>query len=341
WLLLDLGERAASVRESDRLALAAALAHRAAVADLVLAVQEDYYGYLAALALVEAQGSTVAQAQTSLAAAENRRRAGVATVADVLQARTALSQARLVLQQVEGIALVRRGHLASPVGLSPAAEIDVGVLPSRAEVAPAAPQVDALLAEAAARNPDLARARAVADAAEAGATAAARAGLPTLSGQAGVGRTWYVAPREDDADAWWGGLVLRVPLFQRLRSRHDALAARERAAAARARAEATAQGVAVGVWTSHQAVRTASLRVETSADLLASATASAEVAQARYKEGVGSILDLLNAQSALATARAEEVLARADFFVSLARLARAAGRLPAAPETAPPQGASP
>jgi outer membrane protein TolC len=57
---------------------------------------------------------------------------------------------------------------------------------------------------------------------------------------------------------------------------------------------------------------------------------------------VGSILDLLNAQSALALARAEDVLARTDFFVSLARLARATGRLPAAPDgPATPRGASP
>ena len=342
WLLLDLGERAAAVRESDRLALAASLAHRAAVADLILAVQEDYYAYLAALALVEAQRSTVTQAQTSLAAAEDRRRAGVATVADVLQARTALSQARLVLQQIEGGSLVRRGQLASTVGLPPTTQLEVGALPSRVEVGPAAPEVDALLADAAARNPDLAQARAIADAAEAGAAAAGRSGLPTLSGQAGAGRTWYVAPDEGTADAWSGGLVLRFPLFEGFRTRFDAHAARERAAASRARAEATAQGVAVGVWTSYQAVRTAVLRVETSADLLASATASAEVANARYKEGVGSILDLLNAQSALALARAEDVLARTDFFVSLARLARATGRLPAAPDgPATPRGASP
>jgi outer membrane protein TolC len=342
WLLLDLGQRAAAVRESDRLALAAGLAHRAAVADLILAVQEDYYAYLAALALVEAQRSTVTQAQTSLAAAEDRRRAGVATVADVLQARTALSQARLVLQQIEGGARVRRGQLAATVGLSPTADLEVGALPSRVAVGPAAPEVDALLAAAATRNPDLARARAIADADEAGARAAARAGLPTLSGQAGAARIWYVAPEEDTADAWYGGLVVRFPLFEGFRTRFDAHAARERAAASRARAEATAQSVAVAVWSSYQSVRTAVLRVETSSDLLASATASAEVADARYKEGVGSILDLLNAQSALALARAEDVLARTDFFVSLARLARATGRLPPAQEASPAaaQGAS-
>jgi outer membrane protein TolC len=334
WLLLDLGERSAALREAELLARAAVLAHRAAVADVILAVQEDYYGYLAARALVEAQQATVVQARTSLAAAEDRRRAGVATVADVLQARTALSQALLVVQQLEGGALGRRGQLAATVGLPPTAELEVGALPSPAKVGPAAPRVEALLAEATVRNPDLARARALAGAAEARARAADRAGLPTLSGLAGVGRTWRVAPEEDPADAWSAGLFLRFPLFEGFRTRFEARVARELAEGTKARAEATAQGVAVAVWDTYQAFRSAVQRMDTTADLIASASASVEVAEARYKEGVGDILDLLNAQSALALARGEEVLARTEFFLSLARLARAAGRLPAIPEAA-------
>jgi outer membrane protein len=45
------------------------------------------------------------------------------------------------------------------------------------------------------------------------------------------------------------------------------------------------------------------------------------VALGRYKEGVGTIIDLLNAQAALATARSQEILARSGWFVALAQLA--------------------
>jgi outer membrane protein TolC len=65
----------------------------------------------------------------------------------------------------------------------------------------------------------------------------------------------------------------------------------------------------------------------TSADLLASATQSETVARARYKEGVGSIVDLLIAQSALATARAQDVQARWQWRTSLAQLAHDTGAL--------------
>ncbi len=90
-----------------------------------------------------------------------------------------------------------------------------------------------------------------------------------------------------------------------------------------------------------QGVRTSARSVETSRDLLTSAQASAEVATGRYKEGVGSILDLLTAQAALESARGQEVRSRADFLVSLAQLARVTGRLdlPPPPSTAPPSPA--
>lgn len=330
WLLLDLGARGALRAEGELLLVAARLAEHAAVADLVLRVQQGYFGYLGARALVEAQTAAVRQAETNLASAEGRRRAGAATIADVLQARTALSQSRLALQQIEGQALALRGALASLAGLPPTAALDVGALPGSVDAGAVEPAVEGLLAAAAARNPDVGRAEAAAEAAEARASAALRALGPTLSLQATGSLTHYLEPSDAPrSTAWTASLVLRLPLLDGLglKPAYDALAARAGADAARSRADATAQRVALDVWTSFQALRTAGQRVGTSKDLVGSARASAEVAQGRYREGVGSILDLLVAQSALEQALAEDVRARADFLVALAQLARASGRL--------------
>lgn len=338
WVLLDAGGRSALVEEADRLLAAARLAEHAAVADLVLRVQETYFLYLGARALEEAQGAAVRQAETSLAAAEARRRAGVATVADVLQARTALSQSRLALQQFEGQALALRGALATLAGLTPAADLDVGALPIAVEPSAAEAAVEELLAAAAARSPDVARARAAADAARARAKAAGRAGWPVLSLQGSASRTLYLRPEDTDpATAWSVGLSLRLPLFEGLRPAYDAIAARAAADAASARAEATEQRVALDVWSGFQSLRTAGRRVVSARDLVQSATAAAEVTSGRYREGVGTLVDLLNSQAALELARAEDVRARADWFLSLARLQRATGRIeltrtPGAPE---------
>jgi outer membrane protein TolC len=186
--------------------------------------------------------------------------------------------------------------------------------------------VGRLLDEAARQSPDLARARAQAGAAAARADAAGRARLPTLSFAGSAGQLWPIRPEADPRVAWSAGLVLDVPLFDGGRTSYEAAAAREAAAASAERAEQAGRRTQLDTWTSLQAARTAGRRVETSRDLLASASAGAEVTAARYREGVGSILDLLAAQSALAGARAEEILARADWLVSVARLARATGR---------------
>jgi len=327
WLLVDLGGRGARIDEGDRLLEAARLAEHAAVADLVLSVQETYYAYLAARALSEAEAASVKQGEASLEAAEGRRRAGLSTVADVLAARTALAQLRLAQQQYEGQALALRGALAVLAGLPPTAELDVGALPARVDAAAAEPRVEAILAEAAARSPDLGRARALADAADARARGARSALGPTLSAQASGTRLWPLRPDGDPSTLWSAGFVLRFPLFEGLGATYDALAARASAEAFRSRADATARRVSLDVWTTFQALRTAGQRLESARALLESATASAEVSAGRYHEGVGSILDLLNAQAALESARAEDVRARADWLVSVARLARAAGRL--------------
>jgi len=61
--------------------------------------------------------------------------------------------------------------------------------------------------------------------------------------------------------------------------------------------------------------------------LLASAEQSATVALGRYREGVGTVVDVLLARSALATARAEAIQARWEWRTGLAQLAHDAGAL--------------
>jgi outer membrane protein len=85
--------------------------------------------------------------------------------------------------------------------------------------------------------------------------------------------------------------------------------------------------VALDVWEAYQNLSTATQTIRTTLDLLASAEQSERVALGRYKAGVGNILDVLNAQSALANARLQRIQAMLDWQVSRATLARAVGAL--------------
>src|SRR2546425_5200218 len=111
WLLLDFGGRAGSIGATREALLAADWTHNATLQSVVLAVEQSYFLYLGTKGLLDAQQTTLKEAQTNLDAAEQRHRVGLATIPDVLQARTAFSQARLALESPQGELQTTRGAL--------------------------------------------------------------------------------------------------------------------------------------------------------------------------------------------------------------------------------------
>jgi outer membrane protein len=326
YLLFDIGGRRGRVAGARQRLIAASFTHNAVIQDVVLQVQLAYFEYLANRALLLAQRTTLEEAEQNLTAAEERRRVGLATIADVLQARTAASQARLDLQAVEGNLQVSRGALALALGLPANLPYDVDSTAMETPIAAVADSVDAIIVAAVAGRPDLAAARAEAAAARAGITETRSAMLPSLQFGATGGRT-YATTIPDGAGSYTLSLGLAIPLFNGFARQYDLRAAEYAAEAAAARSESLRQQVTFQVFRAYYALQTATRRVATAADLVASAQQSSEVALGRYRSGVGSVLDLLAAQSALASARAQQVDARLAWSVSLAQLAHDAGVL--------------
>jgi outer membrane protein len=326
YLLFDFGGRSGRVAGARQRSFAASFSHNAAIQDVVLQIQVAYFQYLANRALLQAQRTTLEEAELNLTAAEERRRVGLATIADVLQARTAASQARLDLQAVEGNLQTSRGALALALGLPANLPYDVDSTETTAPVAAVADSVDAIIRAAVAGRPDLAAARAEAEAARADIREARSALLPSLQFGATGGRT-YATTIPSGANSYTLSLGLAIPLFDGFSRQYDVRASEYAAEAAAARSESLRQQVTFQVFSAYYALQTATRRVATADDLVASATQSNEVARGRYRSGVGSVLDLLAAQSALASARAQQVDARLAWSVSLAQLAHDAGVL--------------
>jgi outer membrane protein len=326
YLLFDFGGRSGRIESSRQDLLAAGFTHNAAIQDVVLQIQVAYFQYLAARSLLEAQHTTLAEAQANLEAAEERRRVGLATIADVLQARTAASQARLDLQSTEGNLQTTRGALALSLGIPANLPYDVDSTAAEVPVAALADSIDGLIASALKGRPDLAAARSQAEAARAGIGEARSSLLPSLNLNATAGRT-YATTIPNGANSYNVGVELSIPLFNGFSRQYDLRAAQFQAEAATARSETLRQQVVYQVFSAYYALQTSTRRVRTAEDLVASAQQSNDVALARYKAGVGTVLDLLAAQSALASARAQRVDARLNWSVSLAQLAHDAGVL--------------
>ncbi|PYT14186.1 MAG: TolC family protein [Acidobacteria bacterium] len=325
-LLLDFGGRKAAVEEARQALIAADWSHNAAIQDAVLRVEQAYYQYLNARTLEKAEAAAVKEAQASLDAATLRHDAGLSTLVDILQAKTGLSQARLSHETVQGQIQTIHGVLATALGLAANTGFEVEIPEQDIPLQQGTEEVERLIAEAQARRPDLAAARSFVLKTEAHVRQVKSLDRPILSTSLNAGRIYY-APDYNYQDVYGAALTLTVPIFNGLTYHYNVFKAEADAETERARLDNLRQQVIFQVWSSYYSQKTATQRVATSRDLVESARQSYEAISARYRAGVGSILDLLTAEAALEAARAQETGARTDWFLAVAQLAHDTGSL--------------
>lgn len=326
YLVFDFGGRSGSIDVARQAAISADLTHNAAIENTILQAEIAAFGYMATRAQRDAQQAAVDEAKAALQAAQERHNVGLATIADVLQARTALSQSQLALESLEGSLHVARGTLAVAMGLPANAPFEVPQIAPADSMHTVTASVDSLIEIAVRARPDLAAARAQATGAASQVRVARAALFPTL-GVSATGGSNASTVSTFTGRTYTFNFGVQVPLFTGFAREYDVRAANDELIAAEARAKLTKQQVIQQVFNAYYGLRTATDRVRTAADLLASATQSETVARGRYREGVGSIVDLLIAQSALASARAQEIDARWQWRAALAQLAHDVGVL--------------
>jgi len=326
YLLFDLGGRSGSIEEARERAIAADLTHNATVHDVILQVESALFSYLATRALRDAQEESVREAIADTAAAAERMHVGVATLAEVLQARTQLAQGRLQLATLQGQEVTAKGNLATAMGLPANARFEVGNVQASDTVARITASVDSLVNAAITTRPEVAEVRAEAASLAAAVRVARSAGYPalTLSSTTSSMQSTQSGVSPRNAQLFLG---VQIPIFNGFSRQYDTRAAREQYDAGLARLASTRQQVAGQVFAAYSALTTANDRVRSARELLVAAQQSADVALGRYREGVGAIVDLLLARSALATARAEDIQARWEWRTALAQLAHDTGLL--------------
>ena len=324
WLLYDFGARSANLENARQLLSAASSTLDATVQSVFLAALQSYYNAQAAREAVTAALESEKASRESLSASEVRYRVGTGTPADRLQAQTAWSQATLNRIKVEGLLKNAFGTLANVMGMDASQPLKLAVVSNALPDAGFERDIEALIAEARERRPDLKAAEAQVKAAQSSVDYSRASGLPTLS--LGAGPTWAdtggISTHANSV-----GLTLTLPIFSGFETTYKVRSAQARAEATAAQRDNLRLQVALDVWTAYQSLNTATQTVKTTADLLASAEQSERVALGRYKAGVGNIIDVLNAQSALAAARLQRIQALLDWHVSRAALAKAVGVL--------------
>ena len=327
YLILDFGGRAGTIEAAKQRAISADLAHNIAVNDVVLQAESGLFSFLATRALRDAQITAVQEATADTAAAEARLRVGVGTLQDVLQTRTALAQARFQLATFEENLLAARANLAAALGLHANARFDIPNITVGDSVARVSATVDTIVNRSLALRPEVTQAHADAAALAAEIRVARSAGYPALTLSSTQS---YVRSLQGTSTSGHNSsltLGVQIPIFNGFARQYDVRSARDQYEAGLARIASAEQRVTVQAYTSYAELQASTERVGEAVDLLTSAQQSSDVAQGRYREGVGTIVDVLLARAALEQARAEDIQAKWEWRTALAQLAHDVGSL--------------
>lgn len=297
-----------------------------ASATLALATVQAYGRTLVAEASRRAAEAAREAAREDLVRAEHRRESGVASDADVLAlvAHVADLEQRAIHRQ--GEAAVSRAQLNRLMGVPIEREYQL-VSPSESDdVVLAATRIEALLAEAERSRPELRRAAAAQQAADADRTVARAGLLPQVAVQAAfdVSGTQF----NDRASAWIAGAALRWNLSLGGAERAQLQAATNARVRASAEAEDVRAAVHVEVVTALRQLQAAQARQSAGRAALEQARESHRITRDRFDAGLAGVTDVLRASSAVVDAETQRTAAQVDAVVSEAMLRRALGRHP-------------
>jgi outer membrane protein TolC len=246
----------------------------------------------------------------------------------VLQAQTAHEQAVIARVQADAAAKSAHGTLAVTLGRTADQTFLLAPEPVPTEVPALSARIADLMREASRQRPDLAAARFQRDAAEADITVAQALGRPSIS--VGVLHQFISTTGVPNQNYDQIGVSVTVPLFTGFNVTYGVRQAQAALHVSEANLEQVQLNVTLDVWNGYYNLESANQQLTATADLLKTAEENEQVAIGRYKAGVGSIVDVLTAQTALATARELRINSELGWKVARAQLALALGRLSSA-----------
>ena len=327
YTVLDFGGRSGRIDAARAQVLAANFAFNDSHRNVIFQVQRAYYRLLNSMGQEDAARASLSNAQAVQQAAEDRMAHGLATLPDVLEARSATAQADYDLQAVLGSEEIARGDLATAVGTRATAAIQVQPLDQVPTPESIGDTVDQAINRALRQRPDLMQQVAEIRSATARVKEARAAYYPTLSLTASPAvpslygfQSPYPWAHTTDLTGTLS-FNLRWTVFDGGARKNRLAEAQANVQMAEAQANVTRNKIADEVWTASSNLNTAFRQRQAAIALVQAASQSYSAALESYNYGVRNLLDVTAAQRTLAQARYADVSARTQVLTSLADLA--------------------
>jgi outer membrane protein TolC len=326
YLLYDFGSRDANLQNANELLRAASATQNATVQTVLLAAVNAFYQVHATRAVLNASIDSERLYQESFKSAEAKYLAGIATPADKLQAQTSFANATLTKLKNEGALKIAYGNLANIMGVP--ANINFQMADSQLDVIPELvdQDIEALIEQARIQRPDLIASEAQLKASLAKIEAVKADAKPKVRIDASNQYDENLLGQASQNTSQIG-IFLSIPLFEGYKPTYLIRSAEATAELNASKRDQLKLQVSLDVWTAYQNLKTANESITASNILVSSAEESSRVALGRYKEGVGNIIDTLNAQNALANAKQQKIQSVLNWNIARTTLAQSIGVL--------------
>ncbi len=300
------------------------------LADTVLEVQQRFYEVLLNTELVTVRQESIHLLEQQLTDARHRFEVGAVPHFTVLRAEVELANAQPPLIRARNELRLSKENLVRLLALDDVVGQDnFTAMEFRGNLRyqPHDWQLTAALADAIENRPEFKQARQQVRLLQQNLRVARAGYLPELSVFAGYGirNSLFQDDVDDTIDGWTAGARATWDIFDGMLTRGRVQQAQAELDQARIDAEDNRRTIELEVRQAFSAYQQALELIEAQTKTVEQATEGLRLAEARFRAGSGTQLDVLSAQTALTQARANEVQALHDYQVALATLERATG----------------
>jgi outer membrane protein TolC len=326
WRIYDFGQTAANIRAAEASRDATASVVATTTMDIRTDVAVAFFEAIARAKLIVVAETTVTSEELHLDQARKFVAAQAKDPIEVVQAQARAANARSALAQAQSNAALALATLRSAIGF-----VDPGVTFVVAGAWPTPPAEDpadleALVTAARQHRPEITQLDKEIIAADAQVTSAQAQRRPVLSASANT--QW--GPQQDDwtpQPSWTAGLTLSWQLYDGGRAAADIRSARAGVLLVEAQRDALLVQLTSELDAARQQIVSHRANVAASTEAVTAAGAQLKLADARYAQGLGSQIELTDAQTAVTTAEGNLITAEWQLADAWARLKRALGQL--------------
>jgi len=316
-VLFDFGQNLHTIRAAQASEASLEADARTQLQQIVFGVKQAYFNLLAARRLRDVARDTVAQNKRHLDDAKGRREVGLATKFDVTRSQVELANSQLDLLTAENSVAVAVETLRNALGLAGPLDFDIVDTLDFHEVRVSEQQA---LESAYTLRPELQSLRAGQQSLREQIAALEKDYLPNVTGNAVY--DWSGTGRPTD-ESWNVGASVNLSIFNGGLTTAQLREARAKLSNLEFNEEAERQNVALEVRQAVLDLHRSSQAIDASNTALVEARENLELAEGRYRTGVGTIIELTDAQAAGASASARHVQALYSYQIALAAVEKA------------------